>query len=180
MTISDAQRPPSNEAAIALDHLVVRYGSRRAVNGLTLDVPRGSVFGLLGPNGAGKTTTIKTLLGFRPPTSGSARVLGYDITRQRLQMNAHIGFVSETNSLYLSMTIREILAFCRATARRWNQGVVERYLHLFGLPTNTHVRQLSKGMRTQLALCLALGSEPELLILDEPMTGLDPSRGTPF
>lgn len=164
----------SGDPAIEVTDLVVRYGRRRAVNGLTLRVPRGSIYGLVGANGAGKTSTIKVLLGFRAPASGAARVLGYDIARQRVEINARIGFVSETNSLYANMTYRQLCAFFCATARRWNQAVVDRYAALFGLPTDQRVRRLSKGMKTQLALCLALGSEPELLILDEPTTGLDP------
>jgi ABC-2 type transport system ATP-binding protein len=173
------ERPPSAEAgrdepAIQIDNLVVRYGSRAAVDGLTLRVPRGSVFGLLGANGAGKTSTIKTLLGFRQPTGGQARILGYDIARDRVQINARIGYVSETNTLYLNMSIPQLCAFFRTTARRWDQAVVDRSLRLFGLPPNARVRSLSKGMRTQLALSLALGGSPDVLILDEPTTGLDP------
>jgi ABC-2 type transport system ATP-binding protein len=173
------ERPPSadegrDEPAIQIDHLVVRYGRRAAVDDLTLRVPRGSVFGLLGANGAGKTSTIKTLLGFRPPNGGDARVLGYDIMRDRVQINARIGYVSETNTLYLNMTIQQLCAFFRATARRWDQALVDRSLQMFGLPPNARVRGLSKGMRTQLALSLALGGDPDVLILDEPTTGLDP------
>lgn len=173
------ERPPTalvgrDEPAILIDNLVVRYGRHAAVDGLTLRVPRGSVFGLLGANGAGKTSTIKTLLGFRPPNGGGARILGYDIVRDRVQINARIGYVSETNTLYLSMTIPQLCAFFRATARRWDQAVVDRSLRLFGLPPNARVRGLSKGMRTQLALSLALGGDPDVLILDEPTTGLDP------
>src|SRR5260370_15303582 len=159
------------EPAIATADLVVRYGRRRAVEGLTLRVPRGSVYGLLGGNGGGKTTTMRALLGFRGRSSGSVHILGYDVARDRLEINARIGFVSETNSLYQGMTVPQLCAFFRATSRRWNQALVDRSLHLFGLPTATHVRQLSKGMKTQLALCLALGGEPDLLILDEPTTG---------
>jgi ABC-2 type transport system ATP-binding protein len=162
------------EPALQIDHLVVRYGRRTAVDGLTLRVPRGSVFGLLGANGAGKTSTIKTLLGFRPPSAGGAHILGYDIGRDRVAINARIGYVSETNTLYLNMTIPQLCAFFRATARRWDQAVVDRSLLLFGLPHHAPVRRLSKGMRTQLALSLALGGDPDLLILDEPTTGLDP------
>jgi ABC-2 type transport system ATP-binding protein len=164
----------ASDAAIDMRDLVVRYGRRRAVDGLTLRVPRGAVFGLLGANGAGKTSTIKALLGFRAPAGGSARVLGYDITRERLAINARIGYVSETNSLYDGMTYAQLCAFFRATSLRWNQAAVDRYAALFGLPTDVRVRRFSKGMKTQLALCLALGGEPDLLILDEPTTGLDP------
>jgi ABC-2 type transport system ATP-binding protein len=89
-------------------------------------------------------------------------------------VNARIGFVSETNTLYLGMTIPQICAFYRATSRQWDQGLVDRYLQLFHLPPRGRVRALSKGMRTQLALSLALGNDPDVLILDEPTTGLDP------
>jgi ABC-2 type transport system ATP-binding protein len=163
-----------DEPALEIDGLVVRYGRTTAVDGLTLQVPRGSVFGLLGANGAGKTSTIKTLLGFRKPNEGSARILGRDIVAGRIEINARIGYVSETNTLYLTMTIPELCAFYGVTSRRWNQELVDRYLRLFNLPPQARVRALSKGMRTQLALSLALGNDPDVLILDEPTTGLDP------
>ncbi|MGO8948899.1 MAG: ABC transporter ATP-binding protein [Ktedonobacterales bacterium] len=163
-----------DDPAIEINQLVVRYGRKTAVDDLTLRVPRGSVFGLLGANGAGKTSTIKTLLGFRQPNGGNARILGRDIVRDRVEINARIGYVSESNTLYLGMTISQLCDFYRATSGRWNQGLVDRYLHLFNLPTTARVRALSKGMRTQLALSLALGNDPEVLILDEPTTGLDP------
>ncbi|HEV2235114.1 MAG TPA: ABC transporter ATP-binding protein [Ktedonobacterales bacterium] len=166
--------PDHAEPAIEIDRLVVRYGRKTAVDDLSLRVSRGSVFGLLGANGAGKTSTIKTLLGFRRPTSGGARIVGEDIVRGRIAINARIGYVSETNTLYLGMTIPQLCAFYRATSRRWNQEIVERYLRLFSLPPRARVRALSKGMRTQLALSLALGNDPDVLILDEPTTGLDP------
>jgi ABC-2 type transport system ATP-binding protein len=160
--------------AIETDQLVVRYRRKTAVDGLSLRVRRGSVFGLLGANGAGKTSTIKTLLGFRPPSSGTARILGRDIIHDRVAINARISYVSETNTLYLNMTIPQLCAFYRATSQRWDQKLVDRYLQLFSLPPKARVRALSKGMRTQLALSLALGNDPEVLILDEPTTGLDP------
>ena len=170
----EADHTRHNEPAIEINHLVVRYGRKAAVDDLTLRVRRGSVFGLLGANGAGKTSTIKTLLGFRGPTSGGARIQGYDLVRDRIEINARIGYVSETNTLYLGMTIPQLCAFFRATSRRWNQELVDRYLQLFHLPPKARVRALSKGMRTQLSLSLALGNDPEVLILDEPTTGLDP------
>lgn len=161
-------------AAIEIHGLVVKYGSKRAVNGLTFRVPAGTIFGFLGPNGSGKTTTIKTLLGFRPPDGGSARVLGYDVVSQSLQVRARVGYVSETNSLYDFLTIPQLCAFCRSLSPEWNQQVVDRYIGLFGLPPREKVGRLSKGMKSQLALSLALGGNPDLLILDEPTAGLDP------
>jgi ABC-2 type transport system ATP-binding protein len=161
-------------AAIEIHGLVVKYGSKRAVDGLTFRVPAGTIFGFLGPNGSGKTTTIKTLLGFRPPDGGSARVLGYDVVSQSLQVRARVGYVSETNSLYDFLTIPQLCAFCRSLSPEWNQQVVDRYIGLFGLPPREKVGRLSKGMKSQLALSLALGGNPDLLILDEPTAGLDP------
>jgi len=165
---------PTQAAAIEINNLVVTYGKKPAVNGLSLRVPAGSVFGFLGPNGAGKTTTIKTLLGFRPPNGGSATVLGYDVVSQSLEIRARVGYVSEVNSLYDYLTIPQICAFCRATSRQWHQEIVDRYLDVFGLPRRSKIDKLSRGMKSQLALSLALGSDPDLLILDEPTAGLDP------
>jgi ABC-2 type transport system ATP-binding protein len=163
-------------AAIETRDLVVRYGRRRAVDGLSLRVPRGSVYAFLGPNGAGKTTTIKTLLGLRQPSGGEARVLGHDVTEPRgsIEARARVGFASEVDSLYGSMSVPRLCRLCRDLSRRWDQALVERYLGVFGMPEGVRVRKLSKGQRAQLQLCLALGSDPELLILDEPTSGLDP------
>ncbi|HEU5367066.1 MAG TPA: ABC transporter ATP-binding protein [Ktedonobacterales bacterium] len=161
-------------AAIEISNLVVNYGAHRAVDGLTMTVPQGSIFGFLGPNGAGKTTTIKALLGLRPLDGGSVRVLGYDAAKASLEVRARVGYVPEVNSLYDYLTIPQICAFCRATSRQWNQQVVDRYIGVFGLPAEAKVGRLSKGMKSQLALSLALGSSPDLLILDEPTAGLDP------
>lgn len=174
--VAETERP---DAAIEIEGLVVEYGSRlfgkkRAVDGLNMSVPVGSVFGFLGPNGAGKTTTIKTLLGFRGPDGGGARVLGHDIVEESVEVRAGVGFASEVDSLYGSMTVPRLCAFCRDVSRGWDQGLVDRYLGVFGVPREAKVRKLSKGQKAQLQLCLALGSDPELLILDEPTSGLDP------
>ena len=166
--------PDGGRSAIEIQGLVVSYARRRAVNGLSLTVPAGSVYGFLGPNGAGKTTTIKMLLGFRRPDDGSARVLGHDVVSESLEVRARVGFASEVNSLYEGMTVPRICRFCRDVSRGWNQGLVDRYIGVFGLPEQAKVRKLSKGQKAQLQLCLALGSDPEVLILDEPTSGLDP------
>jgi ABC-2 type transport system ATP-binding protein len=173
-TRGEASVSGRNRAAIEIEDLIVSYGRKRAVDGLSLTVPVGSVFGFLGPNGAGKTTTIKALLGFRRPDGGSARVLGYDVVKESIEVQARVGFASEVNSLYEHMTVPQICAFCRDLSRSWDQALVDRYLGVFGVPEETKVRKLSKGQKAQLQLCLALGSDPELLILDEPTSGLDP------
>jgi len=161
-------------AAIQVRDLVVNYGRKRAVDGLSMTVPRGSVYGFLGPNGAGKTSTIKTLMGFRKPNGGSAKVLGYDIVNESLEVRARVGFASEVNSLYEGMTVPRICRLCRDLSRSWDQDLVDRYIGVFSLPADGKIRKLSKGQKAQLQLCLALGSNPELLILDEPTSGLDP------
>ena len=170
----EADPVPEEGMAIQVDDLVVNYGRKRAVDGLSMTVPRGSVYGFLGPNGAGKTSTIKTLMGFRKPNGGSARVLGYDIVDESLEVRARVGFASEVNSLYEGMTVPRICRLCRDLSRGWDQDLVDRYIGVFGLPADAKIRKLSKGQKAQLQLCLALGSNPELLILDEPTSGLDP------
>lgn len=170
----DTQPRPNSDTAIEIENLVVSYGKKQVLNGLSLIVPRGSIFGFLGANGAGKTTTIKTLLGFRAPNGGTAHVLGYDVVRQHEEICERTGYVSEISSLYEYMSIPQICAFCQKLQRSWNQELVDHYLTLFALPKREKVGRLSKGMKSQLALCLALGHDPDLLILDEPTTGLDP------
>jgi ABC-2 type transport system ATP-binding protein len=162
------------EAAIELHNLEVKYGERLAVNRLSLTVPKGAIFGFLGPNGAGKTTTIKTMLGLRKPDGGNVRVLGYDAVTQSLEVRARVGYMSEINSLYDFLTIPQHCAFCHSVSTQWDQKIVDRYVSLFGLPTNRKVGTFSKGMKSQLALSLLMGSNPEMLILDEPTAGLDP------
>ena len=105
---------------------------------------------------------------------GGAHVFGYNVATQSLQVRARVGYVSETNSLYDFLTIPQLCAFCRSVSQEWDQQVVDRYVELFRLPPSEKVGNLSKGMKSQLALSLALGSNPELLILDEPTAGLDP------
>ena len=169
-----SQVPEWGETAIEIRDLVAKYGRKRAVDGLSLEVPVGSVYGFLGPNGAGKTTTIKTLLGFRRLDGGSARVLGHDVVNESLEVKARVGFASEVNSLYEHMTVPRLCAFCRDVSRSWDQDLVDRYLGVFGVPKETKVCKLSKGQKAQLQICLALGSDPEVLILDELTSGLDP------
>lgn len=111
---------PSTQTAIEIENLTVTYGAAMVLNGLSLKVPVGSICGFLGANGAGKTTTIKTLLGFRPPTSGRVRVLGYDVPGQQREMHMHVGYVSETNSLYDFLNISQLCNLSRDMHQRWN------------------------------------------------------------
>jgi len=173
--IQDTQAPsPANQAAIQITDLVVKYGPKTAVAGLSLTVPIGSIYGFLGPNGAGKTTTIKTLLGFRKPSGGGGQVLGLDIVQRSTEVRSRVGYVSEVGSLYDGLNADQMGQLFRSTAQHWRQDLFERSLTGFGLPRRVRAGRLSRGMKMQLAFALALGGDPEVLILDEPTTGLDP------
>ena len=150
------------------------YGQVRALKDMCLTVPTGSIFGLMGPNGSGKTTSIKLMLGLMEPTAGSLTVLGATPSGDGTVLRRRIGFVPEDFSLYPQMTGLEILAF---NARLYGCSVdenVRRLQTVFELPLARKIATYSKGMRKLLGLYIALSTEPELLILDEPTDGLDP------
>src|SRR5262249_10154680 len=147
-----------------------RYGPVDALAGLNLLVPRGSISGFLGRNGAGKTTTIKVLLGMARPTSGHGRVFGLasDAAAPSVEIRRRTGFVSEDKDLYDYMTVEEIVRYTAAFYPRWRADLEARYLRRFDLPPTRKIKALSRGMRTKLALLLALCRSAELLVLDEP------------
>jgi ABC-2 type transport system ATP-binding protein len=162
-----------SEAVIQIDGLTRRFGSTMAVDGLDLTVEQGQVFGFLGRNGAGKTTTIKSLLGLLRPTSGMVRVLGLNPAADGVELKQRIGYVPETPQLYPWMRVREMVRFTSRFYAGWNDAHVAALLDQFALDPECKVKNLSRGMGAQLALVLAMGHDPELLILDEPATGLD-------
>jgi ABC-2 type transport system ATP-binding protein len=156
---------------IRFENVTKQFGSQKALDRLSLEVPAGSVFALLGENGAGKTTTIRTLLGLTTPDQGQATVLGLDSARQGHQVRSRVGYVAERPTLYDWMTVREIGWF---TSGFYPDGFYNQYLKLaehYQLPLARKIKHLSKGMRAKVALSLALAHEPELLILDEPTSG---------
>ncbi len=167
----------SAERVIETKGLAKVYGPVEAVGGVDLSVPRGSIYGFLGRNGAGKTTTIKMLLGMVTPTGGGGRVLGRDILRaeEGVEIRRRTGFVSEDKGLYDFMTVEQLVRFTRPFFPSWRRDLEERYARMFELPPGRKVKALSKGMRTKLALLVALARGAELLILDEPTEGLDPA-----
>src|SRR5262249_20425511 len=164
----------SDPAAIDISDLRKRYSDGvDALRGLTLRVPTGSIFGFLGKNGAGKTTAIKVLLGMTHPTSGDARVFGLAATdpNASVSIRQRTGFVSEDKDLYDPMTVRDIVRFTAGFYPKWRADLEARYLRSFDLPSDRKVKTLSRGMRTKLALLLALCRSADLLVLDEPMSG---------
>jgi ABC-2 type transport system ATP-binding protein len=150
------------------------YGSKKVLQGLNLEVPAGTIFALLGTNGSGKTTLIRILLGLIPASGGIVKVLGEEPYRIGAALRRKIGYVSEEQGLYGWMTIQEIVNFCKSLYTQWDNQLVQHYLERFKLETRLRIRTLSKGQTTKLALILALAPKPDLLILDEPMSGLDP------
>jgi ABC-2 type transport system ATP-binding protein len=159
------------------------YGARRAIENLTFEAKQGEVVGFLGPNGAGKTTTMRILTGYMPPTYGSAKVAGFDIIAESIEVRRRVGYLPETVPLYPDMTVFEYLKFM-ADLRHLPNGedMVDDALALVGMDDRAdgYVSNLSKGMRQRIGLAQALLHKPEVLILDEPTIGLDPAQVVEF
>jgi ABC-2 type transport system ATP-binding protein len=154
--------------------LTRRFGALEAVADLTLQVPPGSVYALLGPNGAGKTTTIRMLMNIVEPTAGRAAVLGQPASRLGPQEFRRIGHVSENQELPSWMTVRQLIDYYAPFYPTWDREFCARLLQRFELGLDQKIRHLSRGMRMKTALLSSLAYRPELLVLDEPFTGLDP------
>lgn len=165
-----------SENAISVEHLVKRYGDLLAVNDISFEVKKGEIFALLGPNGAGKTTTIEILECIRPLTSGSAKVLGYDISNRDdvEEIKKRIGVLPQDFNALDRLTVRENLELF---ASMYDQAIsIDELIDIFGLKEKESVRlsNLSSGLRQRVGIAAALVNDPELVFLDEPTTGLDP------
>jgi len=159
--------------ALETEGLSVRYGRTPVIDGLTLAVPRGSVFALLGRNGAGKSSLLRVLLGQRPTAAGRVRLLGEDPWTRRTALMARVGVVPEEPDAPPEMTASQLSAFCARLHARWDAAAVAERLRRFEVPIDRPFARLSKGQRGALSLALALGHSPELLLLDDPTLGLD-------
>ena len=167
-----------SELVVETRSLVKRYGGSgrgavAAVDGLSMRVERGSIYGFLGRNGAGKTTTIRMLAGLAKATSGSARVLGLDAGRDPIGILERTGFVID-KMLLPSMNGNDLVRFNRGFFPRWSDALAKRYAESLEIPMDRKFKKLSHGNKTKLCLLLALAQHPELLVLDEPTAGLDP------
>lgn len=162
------------DSALELHRLRKSYRDVVALDGLTLRVPRGSVFGLVGRNGAGKTTTLNLLIGLLHPDAGWARIEGFDAHRDGPRARSAIAFVPEDGGVYPWLTVEETARYWRRLSGTWDESAFRQCLERFDLPRNRTVARLSKGMRTQLLLSLAVAKRPRIYILDEPTAGLDP------
>ena len=174
-------QPNSNNhnPAIEVLGLTKKFGDFVAVNNVSFEVQRGEIFGFLGPNGAGKTTTIRMLLGLLTPTSGTAKVIGYDVVKESEQLRQRIGYMSQKFSLYSDLTVDENLNFYGGVYGVRGRRLKERkkyILQMAGLTGREKelTKNLSGGWKQRLALGVAIIHEPEVLFLDEPTAGVDP------
>ncbi|MCG3133770.1 MAG: Vitamin B12 import ATP-binding protein BtuD [Planctomycetes bacterium] len=167
--------------AIEVQGLVKRYGARTAVDGISFTIDDGEIVGFLGPNGAGKSTTLRILTCFQPATAGVARVAGYDVFTESVQVRENMGYLPESTPLYTEMRVRDYLDY-RATLkgvrrrdrRAWVESAMER-CHVSDVADRI-IGHLSKGYRQRVGLADALVHRPKVLILDEPTSGLDPNQ----
>jgi ABC-2 type transport system ATP-binding protein len=164
---------------IQVEGLTKRYGERTAVNKLTFNARQGEIVGFLGPNGAGKTTTMRILTGYMPPSEGEARVAGYDLLTQSLEVRKRVGYLPESVPLYPEMSVVQYLDFMaelrRIPEREDRVDEVMELVHIANR-AETYIGNLSKGLRQRVGLAQALLHKPEVLILDEPMDGMDPQQ----
>ncbi len=164
---------------IEVKNLTKRYRDRAAIDDLSFTVEEGAILGFLGPNGAGKTTTMRVLTGFLPATSGSAKVAGFDVFEQPLEVKRRIGYLPEQPPVYADMTVGAYLKFCaelKGVPRKAVKGEVERVASLVKITNEMGrvIANLSKGYKQRVGLAQAILNSPPVLILDEPTVGLDP------
>ena len=167
--------------SISVSNLSKVYGSQTAVNSISFSIEKGEIVGFLGPNGAGKSTTMKILAGYISSTSGDATIDGEKITVDTLNLKKKVGYLPEHNPLYLEMYVVEFLDFMGKLNGLSGQSLknrIDEVIEMVGLSPERHkkIEQLSKGYRQRVGLAHALIHDPEVLILDEPTTGLDPNQ----
>jgi ABC-2 type transport system ATP-binding protein len=161
-------------APIEATGLGKRFGRTWALRNCSIRVPAGRIAALVGPNGAGKTTFLHLAAGLLRPTEGEIRVFGKSPQAETLLLLDRVGFVAQDTPLYSSFSVADMLRFGRELNRRWDQEIAEARLRSLNVPFDRKVGHLSGGQRSQVALALALGKRPELLLLDEPVARLDP------
>ena len=159
---------------IDVSNLTRRFGGRAALDSVSLSLPRGAVYGLVGANGAGKTTLIKHLLGLLRAERGTVRVFGLDPVADPVGVLSRIGYLSEENDLPGWMRVDELLRYSRAFYPAWDDAYAQELRESFALDPAAKIKTLSKGQKARAGLLVALAYRPELLVLDEPSSGLDP------
>jgi ABC-2 type transport system ATP-binding protein len=163
-----------SKPVIEIKNLSRNFDQKWALQDVSLEIPRGGVFGLIGSNGAGKTTLIKHILGSHYAQTGSVQVFGMDPVSHPVEVLGRLGYMSEDRDLPGWMRVAEILNYTRAFYASWDQSYAEELRQLFDLNPKARIRDLSRGQAARVCLLLALAHRPELLVLDEPSSGLDP------
>ena len=166
--------PSSAPPVVELRRVTRKFGDKTALDDVSLTVPRGGVFGLIGGNGAGKTTLIKHILGLLKPQSGSVHVFGLDPVVNPVGTLGRIGYLSEHRDLPYWMRVGELMRYSQAFFPNWDETYAEELRDAFDLDRNARIRELSRGQLARAGLLVALAHRPELLLLDEPSSGLDP------
>jgi ABC-2 type transport system ATP-binding protein len=166
--------PSASPPIVEIRRLTRQFGTKTALDDLSLSVPRGGVFGLIGGNGAGKTTLIKHLLGMLRAHRGTVRVFGLDPVENPVGTLGRIGYLSEDRDLPNWMSVAELMHYTQAFFPNWDPAYADELRQAFDLDPNARVKTLSRGQRARAGLLTALAHRPELLILDEPSSGLDP------
>ncbi len=162
------------DPVIQVFDLTRRFGTRTALDSVSLSLPRGAVYGLVGANGAGKTTLIRHILGLLKAESGSVRVFGRDPVADPVGVLSRIGYMSEENDLPGWMRVDELIHYSRAFYPKWDDAYADELREAFALDGSAKIKTLSKGQKARAGLLVALAHRPELLVLDEPSSGLDP------
>jgi ABC-2 type transport system ATP-binding protein len=171
----DETQADSSDAVIETRGLTRYFGGKCAVDTVSFRVPRGSVFAFIGRNGAGKTTTIRMILGLLEPTRGASTILGYQSMTLPPEARARIGYMAEGHPVYAWMRVGQYSGFQKGFYDHWNQQIFAGIIDYFAISPRTKAGHLSHGQRAGLHLAMTLAIEPELLMLDDPATGLDPS-----
>lgn len=163
--------------SIAVKNITKLYGEQKALNNVSFSIEKGEIVGFLGPNGAGKSTMMKIITGYINASEGEVLVNNFDVSTHKLELQKSIGYLPENNPLYLDMYVREYLQF-NASVHKISKDGIEKVIVKVGLSPEAHkkINQLSKGYRQRVGLAAALLHNPEVLILDEPTTGMDPNQ----
>jgi ABC-2 type transport system ATP-binding protein len=166
---------------IEVEHLVKSYGQARAVNDISFKVEKGEILGFLGPNGAGKTTTMRILTGYLPATGGTARIAGFDVFEQSMEVRKRIGYLPETPPLYPDMTVSAYLTFVAQIKGVASAEIPSRVAEAMRMTTleerkDELIKRLSRGFKQRVGIAQAIVHNPDVIILDEPTVGLDPNQ----
>lgn len=172
--MSTASSSIQEKSVVEIRQLTRKFGATAALTNISLEIPRGSVFGLIGENGAGKTTLIKHILGMYRAQTGAVRVFGLNPVRDPVAVLGRIGYLSEDRDLPEWMRISELMSYTQAFFPTWDEAYAEEIREMFDLDRQAKIKNLSRGQRARAGLLTALAHRPDFLVLDEPSSGLDP------